>query len=74
MTIRFSQPKKNAMTRRKAPRDPVYAVCARPDCGQQFIVHRPWQRFCSKQCRERVQHAQMRADARSHRAALEAKR
>ena len=40
------------MTRRKPPAEPVVRTCADPKCGKQFRVHRDWQRFCSKKCRE----------------------
>jgi len=59
------------MTRRKIPAEPEFRTCARPDCGKQFRVHRDWQRFCSKRCRERVLHEQMRRDARRHRTQLQ---
>jgi predicted nucleic acid-binding Zn ribbon protein len=59
------------MTRRKPPAEPVIRTCADPKCGRPFPVHRDWQRFCSKRCRERVLHEQMRRDARSHRTQLQ---
>ena len=59
------------MTRRKPPAEPVVRTCADPKCGRPFPVHRDWQRFCSKRCRERVLHEQMRQDARSHRTQLQ---
>ena len=59
------------MTRRKTPAEPEFRTCARPNCGKQFRVHRDWQRFCSKRCRERVLQKQMRQDARSHRTQLQ---
>ena len=61
------------MTPRKAPAEPVFRTCADPKCGKQFRVHRDWQRFCSKRCRERVLHEQMRRDARTHRTHLQQK-
>jgi predicted nucleic acid-binding Zn ribbon protein len=58
------------MTRRKPAAEPVVRTCADPKCGRPFPVHRDWQRFCSKKCRERILHEQMRRDARNHRAQL----
>jgi hypothetical protein len=64
----------HAPRRRKSARlrpEPVFRTCADPKCAKQFRVHRDWQRFCSKSCRERVLQKQMRQDARSHRTQLQ---
>ena len=61
----------HAPRRRQSARprpEPVVRTCADPKCGRSFPVHRDWQRFCSKKCRERILHVQMRRDARNQRA------
>jgi hypothetical protein len=51
------------MTAKKARGEPVYGDC--PECGSRFRLYRPWQRFCSSNCRDRRKARNMRAAARA---------
>ena len=53
------------MTTAQNPAGPAHADC--PACGQRFRLYRPWQKYCSARCRERLKARAMRAAARLYR-------
>lgn len=43
------------MSRRDGPKKDIgsYYPCERPGCESEFKARKSWQRFCSRQCREK---------------------
>lgn len=57
-----SKPANNALTTHPAAQGQQTAVCA--GCRAHFVQTRKWQRFCSRPCRNRFNHANSGLKAR----------